>query len=462
MSQVDRTRLPAVGSDSVFSPPAFNRTILTNGTHVWAAENRRAPIVTILLLLPVGAAADPTDSPGLAALTADLLDEGSANQSAVQIHEALMRIGGHLSAEVWSDATVLGLTTLSRHVREGLRLLFEITTQPRFDPNDVVRVRDLRLNRVRQMRRSPTFVADRVFLEKLYGTHPYGHLSIGTETALRKMDPAAVESFHRRWYKPTSWTLIGVGDVSPDKLLSEVAQVWDQAGVVASGQPNGVSACEPRPIQDRMIFVDREDAVQSEIRLGQLSVPRSSPDYYALRMLNMVLGGQFVSRINLNLREEKGYTYGARTSFDWRVGRGPFSLQVSVQTEATVDSIRQAVQELTDIRGSRPPSVYELDLARAALTRGYPRSFETASQIAHAGVQLALHQLSDDDYTQFVPRIMLVDTDDVSRVAAQHLRPDSLLAVIVGSRSEVFEGLGSLGFGAPVDVTRTTTFSEGN
>ena len=462
MPRVDRTSLPAVGSDSVFSLPVFSRTKLTNGTHVWAAENQRAPIVTILLLLPVGAAADPTDSPGLAALTADLLDEGSANQSAVQIHEALMRIGGHLSAEVWSDATVLGLTTLSRHVREGLRLLFEITTQPRFDPDDVVRVRDLRLNRVRQMRRSPTFVADRVFLEKLYGTHPYGHLAIGTETALRKMDPAAVESFHRRWYKPTSWTLIGVGDVSPDKLLSEVSQVWDQAGVVASGQPNDVSACELRPIQDRMIFVDREDAVQSEIRLGQLSVPRSSPDYYALRMLNMVLGGQFVSRINLNLREEKGYTYGARTSFDWRVGRGPFSLQVSVQTEATVDSIRQAVQELTDIRGSRPPSVYELDLARAALTRGYPRSFETASQIAHAGVQLALHQLSDDDYTQFVPRIMLVDTDDVSRVAAQHLRPDSLLAVIVGSRSKVFEGLGSLGFGAPVDVTRATTFSEGN
>ena len=452
---IDRTRLPAIGSDPRFTLPEFQRTTLSNGARVWAAQHRRAPVLTLLLLIPSGAAADPPDTPGLAALTADLLDEGSAEHTAIELHKALTRIGGHLSTEVWSDATVLALTTLSRHVRAGLTLLSEIALRPRFDPADVTRVRDLRLHRIRQMRQVPSALVDRVFLETLYGSHPYGHLSIGTDTALRALGPADVSAFHSRWYAPGSWTLVAVGDVPSAELLAEAEDVCAQ-GTGSNGQPhNDGPLADPPPVQDRLVFVPRDDAVQSEIRLGHVGVSRHSSDYHALRVLNMVLGGQFVSRINLKLRQEKGYTYGARTSFDWRVGRGPFSLRASVQTAATADAIREAIQEISDVRGRRPPTDRELDMARAALTKGFPRSFETAAQIAFAGVQLALHQLPDDDYTQFVPRIMAVNAEDVSRAASRHLHPDELLAVVVGSRSDVFASLPALGMGDPVERSST-------
>ena len=451
MPGVDRTRLPAVGPDPTFSLPAFERAMLSDGVQVMAAGHHRAPVLTLLLLLPVGAAADPPDQPGLAALTADLFDEGSAALSDVELHRALMRIGGRLSTEVWSDATVVGLTTLSRHAREGLRLLFEIAVRPRFDPADVARVRDLRINRIRQLRRSAAAVADRVFVEALYRSHPYGHPAIGTEAALRALGPAEVADFHRRWYLRRPWTLVAVGDLAPEALLAEVARAWDEGALADGGAPPAAPPPAPPPVTRRMVFAEREGAVQSEIRLGHAGVPRTSPDYYALSVLNMVLGGQFVSRVNLNLREDKGYTYGARTSFDWRVGRGPFSLQVGVQTAATLDALREAVREIAEVRGPRPPSPRELETARAALTRGFPRSFETAFQVARAGMRIALHGLPDDHYTRFVQRILAVGADDVLRAAQRHLRPDELLAVVVGSRPDVLGELAGLGFGDPVE-----------
>ena len=447
----DRTRLPAVGADPAFSLPAFERATLANGVQVWAAAHHRAPVLTLRLLLPSGAASDPPDQPGLAALTADLFDEGSAALSDVELHRALMRIGGRLSTEVWSDAAVVGLTTLSRHAREGLRLLFELAVRPRFNPADVARVRDLRVNRIRQLRRSAAALADRVFLEALYGSHPYGHPAIGTDAALRALGRAEVADFHRRRYLRLPWTLVAVGDLAPEALLAEVARVWDAVSFADGDAPPGGPLPEPPPVARRMVFADREGAVQSEIRLGHAGVPRASPDFYALSVLNMVLGGQFVSRVNLNLREDKGYTYGARTAFDWRVGCGPFSLEVGVQTAATLDALREAVREIAEVRGARPPSPRELETARAALTRGFPRSFETAVQVARAGVRMALHGLPDDHYTRFVPRILAVGADDVLRAAQRHLRPDDLLAVVVGSRPDVLGELAGLGFGDPVE-----------
>ncbi len=447
----DRTRLPAVGADPAFSLPAFERTTLANGVQVWAAAHHRAPVLTLRLLLPAGAASDPPDQPGLAALTADLFDEGSAALSDVELHRALMRIGGRLSTEVWSDAAVVGLTTLSRHAREGLRLLFELAVRPRFNPADVARVRDLRVNRIRQLRRSAAALADRVFLEALYGSHPYGHPAIGTDAALRTLGPAEVADFHRRRYLRPPWTLVAVGDLAPEALLAEVARVWDAVSFADGDAPPGGPLPEPPPVGRRMVFADREGAVQSEIRLGHAGVPRASPDFYALSVLNMVLGGQFVSRVNLNLREDKGYTYGARTAFDWRVGCGPFSLEVGVQTAATLDALREAVREIAEVRGARPPSPHELETARAALTRGFPRSFETAVQVARAGVRMALHGLPDDHYTRFVPRILAVGAADVLRAAQRHLRPDDLLAVVVGSRPDVLGELAGLGFGDPLE-----------
>ena len=452
MPSVDRTRLPLPGADPAFSLPAFERAELGAGTAVWVAEHQRAPLLTLHLLLPTGYAADPPDKPGLASLTAALFEEGTAGLSAVELDTALKRIGGHLTAAVTCDATVVALTVLSQHAAAGLRLLFETTMRPRLDADDVARERELRINRIRQQRQSPGAVADRVFLEALYGPHPYGHLSIGTESALRSIGPADVEAFHRRGYAAAPWTLVAAGDVAPTALIAEAERAWAAARPPVDRLPAAAGPPEPGPAGERMVFVARDGAVQSEIRLGHAGPPRRTPDYYALLVLNMVMGGQFVSRINQNLREAKGYTYGASTAFDWRVGRGPFRLQTSVQTAATVDAIREAVREVADIRGARPASDGELAVAQAALTRGFPRTLETAAQVARAGVQIALHGLPADAYAQFPRRIAAISAADVRRAAERHIDPGGLVAVVVGSRPDVFDGLSELGFGAPVEL----------
>jgi predicted Zn-dependent peptidase len=209
----------------------------------------------------------------------------------------------------------------------------------------------------------------------------------------------------------------------------------------------------PPPAASHIALADRPSAAQSELRIGHVAVPRRTPDYHALLLLNMVLGGQFVSRINMNLREDKGYTYGARTAFDFRRGPGPFQLQASVQTGATAAAIAEVIAEIDGIRGAHPVTAAELGLARAALTRGYPRNFETAEQIARSVAQLALYGLADDYFERFVPTVATIDLAALARVAATHLHPSRLVALVVGDRAAIEPTLASLPFGAPATAT---------
>jgi zinc protease len=451
---VDRSRLPALGPPALFRPPQLRHTTLTNGVNVWTAAHHRAPVLTLKLLLPVGAADDPENQHGLAALTADILDEGTCQLTDVDLHKALTRIGAHLGLAVSSDATTLTLTTLAKHAKEAIALLLDVVTHPRLSSDDIDRVRDLRCNRILQMRQVPSAVADRVFIKSVYGSHPYGHLSIGTHTSLSEIDASSVTEFHGRCYQAAGWTLVAVGDLSHDTLLETVQSEVDRViqGVPSPPFVSESRRQEPPTLRKSLVFVPRPDAVQSEVRLGHPGVSRNSEDYHALLVLNMVLGGQFGSRINLNLREDKGYTYGAHTSFDFRVGRGPFSFRSSVQTSVTAAAIREAIQEIQEIQTTRPPTANELRVARDALTRGFPLGLETASQVARVGTTLALHGLPVDEMDNFVQRVMAVDLDRVVAAAKTHLHPDKLVTVVVGSPDEVLPSLESLGLGTPALV----------
>ncbi|MBI4476929.1 MAG: insulinase family protein, partial [Acidobacteria bacterium] len=197
---------------------------------------------------------------------------------------------------------------------------------------------------------------------------------------------------------------------------------------------------------------DRSNAPQAELRIGHVGADRRNLDYHALVVLNALLGGQFVSRVNMKLRQERGLTYGARTAFEFRRGRGPFSLATSVDTAATAEAVREAIVELRDIRGVRPAAPAELALAKASLTSGYARHFESAEQVARAGAQLALYDLAEDYFDTFVPRVERIGLDDVTRVASEHLDPDRLLTVVVGDYASLAAPLAQLGLGAPVLV----------
>jgi predicted Zn-dependent peptidase len=452
----DRRQLPALGPERLFTFPEIHRTTIDNGLKIWTVEHHQVPLVSVLALIPVGASADPPERPGLAAITGDMLDEGSGDRSALDVHEALGRIGAQLELDVGHDATVLGLTTLTRHLDPGLELVRDMLIRPRFEQREFDRVRDLRLNRLLQMKDMPPALADRAFTQLLYRNHPYGHLPIGSEGSLRGLMIRDITAFHRRAYVPSRITLIAVGAAPHQALTSAIARAFDGWRAESPDPiPEPHTFPSPMPPPARLALVHRGGAAQSELRIGHVALPRASPDYHGALVANMILGGQFVSRINMNLRENKGYTYGARTAFEFRRAPGPFVLHASVQADATADAVRESIAEIRAIRGERPITRQELELGRASLTRGYPRSFETADQIARAAAQLSLYGLSDDYFTNFVPKVLALNEDDVTAIAAKHIDPSRLLSVVVGDREKTLQSLRALDIGDVADVSVT-------
>jgi predicted Zn-dependent peptidase len=463
---VDRSRLPEPGPARPFVFPAIRKSALDNGLGVWTVYHPQVPVVSLTLLVRRGSAADPPTKEGLAAITADMLDEGSGSRSAIDIHEALAQLGAQIDTDIGSDAIVLSTTALSRFTDRVLDLMADVIARPALREEDFARVRQLRLHRLMQLRDIPSAVADRAFLKLLYGTHPYGHAPIGREDALREISVEDVRAFHADAIRPSASTLIAVGDCEHDDIVRFAAAAfgdWDSDIAARSvAQPFRAAdderlAFEPGDstaamLPTRLAVIDRPGAPQSELRIGHVAVSRSTPDYHALLVANAILGGQFVSRINLNLREDKGFTYGARTAFEFRRMPGPFVLQVGVQTAATADAIHECFAEFAGMRGDRPATAEELTLGVAALTRGYARNFETADQIARGVMQLALYDLADDYFAAFVPLVERVTCDEVTRVMRHHLDPDRLTTLVVGDAGAVAGGFSRLHLGAPVTL----------
>ena len=454
MSAVDRSRLPVPGAEPFFAFPTAAKRQLPNGLGLWTVRRDQLPLVSIVMVLPAGAVNDPDGRAGLAALTADMLDEGSGDRSAIEIQEALARMGTDLDTEVGPDAVVLSLTLLEEFVSDGLRLFADIVCRPRLTDADVTRVRDLRLNQLRQLRDAPGANAEAVYTGLLYGSHPYGHLPIGTTASLQRISAGDIAGFHTLSYRPSRATLVAVGAIEADAFAQEVIAAFGSWADPASGGPVAPAPAPAiQPAASRLVIVDRPGAAQTELRVGHVGVPRKTPDFHKLVLLNAVLGGHFMSRINLNLREDKGYTYGARSAFDFRRLAGPFSVQTSVQTAATAASIREVLAEIEAIRDSRPATDDELSLSKATLTLGYPRSFETTGQVARGLAQLVLYELPDDTFATFGPRVRAVSSADVTAAAQRHIQPDSLTVVAVGDRSRIESDLGTLGIGSPQVVT---------
>lgn len=449
MTGVDRSQLPAVLPDGPFHFPHIHRARLANGLAVRAISHRSVPIVCGVLLVPGGFAADPYDQPGLAGLTADLLDEGSDGRDALEVADLIARVGGDLDVDLSPDALTVSITVLSRFMAEGLDLLAGIATRPTLADVDVQRVRTHRLDRLKQLRDHAPAMAERVFTRAIYGDHPYGHTGIGDETSIAAMTTEQLRSFHTRVFVPSRSTLVLVGDQPVETLVQAAERAFGAWASAGSGAPvDAVLSAAPSP-HARLTLVSRPGSAQSELRIGHPSVSRSTPDYHALLVLNAVLGGQFVSRLNMNLRQDKGFTYGAHTGFDLRRGPGHFGAQTSVQTEVTAAAIGEVLKEIAEIRDVRPPSEDELALARASLTLGYPRGFETAQQVARGVASLSLHELPDTYFETFVAKVSAVSRQAVLGAAAKYLQPDQLVGVVVGDVERMGAGINALPLGQP-------------
>ena len=449
---VDRSRLPVPGPDRPFRFPRIARRVLPNGLDLRAVTHRSVPLVSSVLLVPGGASSDPRERHGLVSLTAGLLDEGSRGQSALEVADRLARIGGDLDIDAGADAVVVALTTLDRHFEDGLALMHEIVTEPNLANDDFNRIRNLRLERLRQMKDHAGAMADRAFARVVYGDHPYGRLPMGSEAPLTAMTVEDTRALHAAMLRPAGATLVVVGTRSEDELLDGVAAVFEHWQATTSPLPlDRDAALVPPPAlpETTLGVVSRPGAAQSELRIGHACAPRSTPDYHVLLVLNTILGGDFVSRLNLNLREQKGYTYGVRTGFNLRRGIGPFVMQTSVGTDVTGAAVSEALAEIRNIAASRPATDAEVAQAIAALTKGYPRGFETVGQVARSVGQLALYGLPDSYFEEFIPRISQVTSADVTSAAMRHLVPEKMTTVIVGDLDKIEASLPGLGLGQP-------------
>jgi zinc protease len=447
MTAADRFVMPAPGAPARVTFPPVDRGDLSNGLRVWTIRHDTAPVVSIVLVVPVGSAHDPAGLPGLTGVMADLLDEGTDRLDAIGLAEAFAGLGTELSIDVGPDVTTLSLTTLARFAERALELLGEVITRPRLHDDDLSRVREIRINRLRQLRSSASAVADRAFLGGVFGAHPYGHGTLGTTEALSRVSIDDVRGFHRAAVRPAGATLILTGDVDA-AVIHRAAErqlgAWQMPQTEAPSVPRvhaGASA--------QVLVVHRPGAPQTEVRIGHLGPSRHVEEYHTLVTLDALLGGQFSSRINQNLREARGLTYGARTSFDFRVHTGTFACDTNVQGDATPLVVGEILSEFEAVRGSRPVGSEELERAKSSLTRGYVRRFETAAHLAHAAARLAMFGLPKDTFDRFVPGVEGVTPDAISAAAREHIRPAEALVVLVGDSTGWRDKLA--GFDRPVE-----------
>jgi predicted Zn-dependent peptidase len=445
----DRSQPPAFGAQPRLTLPAVQERELANGLRVLLLEAHDVPLAQINLVVHAGSADDPAGQFGLASFTAAMLDEGAGTRSALEIADAAEFLGAELNASSTFDASAVRLNVPTRQLEAALPIMADVALRPTFPAAELERLRQERLTALIQTRDDPASVAPPAFARVVYGAaHRFGTSAIGTTATLEAVAAELLRAFHAASYRPDNATLIVVGDVTPATvlpLLERAFGTWRAAErVVRRPLPTA-----PELAAREVTIVDMRGAEQSQIRIGSVGVARSTPDYFALQVLNTVLGGSFTSRLNQNLREQHGYAYGARSQFDMRRSPGPFTASAGVQTDKTAESLTEFFNELEAI--ATPIGADELAKAKNYLALGFPGDFETLGDLAARFEELVVYGLPADYYADYTAKIGAVTAADVRRAAAEHIRPDKLAVVVVGDRRQIEVGIRALNLG-PVRV----------
>ena len=417
---------------------------LSNGLTLILNERRGLPIVAANLVLRTGSDANPLDKPGLANFTAAMLDEGTATRNALQIADEVAQLGASLGIGSSMDATTLSVRSLSKNFASAANLLADVTLHPSFPAEEIDRQRASRLAALVQQRDNPNQVAAQVTASALYGPkHPYGYSEIGTEAALKSLSRADMEGFWKQNFVPNNAALVVAGDISMAELKALAEKAF---GGWQQGTPAQPALGAPATTSARVVIVDKPGSPQTQLRVASIGAPRSSPDFRPLQVMNLALGGLFSSRINMNLREDHGYTYGASSQFSFRRAAGPFQIASGVRTDVTgpaVDEIFKEVRGMID----KPVSAEELKKAKDSLANSLPGAFESSANAVNNFSNVFIYNLGLDYYTRYAEQVNAVTTDQALAVSKKYLVPANMVVIAVGDRAKIEPELKKLNLG---------------
>jgi zinc protease len=443
---------PTLGAPRPLTLPPVTTRTLANGLTVHVVEQRELPIADFVLVVRAGGERDPRGKVGLATMMANLLNEGTTTRDALQIADQEAFLGVNLQTSSGWDRSLVTLHTPTAQLDSALALMADVTLRPSFPTKELDRLKKERLTSLLQQRDQPRAMASMAFNALVFGDeHPYGRPLSGTEGSTRALARTDVQRFYQTYFVPNNASLIVVGDVRADDVMQRVERMfggWKRGTVPAVRFPQ-----PPASATTTLYLVDKPGAPQSSVRIGTVGVARSTEDYFPLLVMNTILGGSFTSRLNQNLRETKGYTYGAGSGFDMRQVAGPFVASAEVTGAKTDSSLVEFFKELRGIRDTVPTQ--ELGKAKRYLQLQLPAQFETTGGVASQLVPLVLYGLPLDYYNTYAQRLEAVTQADVQRVASKYVDPSKLAVVVVGDRASVEPTVKALNLG-PVSVRDMT------
>ena len=442
----DRAKPPAPGQAPALKLPTIVKRQLSNGLAAWIVEVHEVPVVQVNLVVRAGTANDPAGKYGVASLTAAMLREGAGTKSSLELADAVEFLGADLNASSGIDASAVRLHVPVARIGDALPLMADVALRPTFPAEELERQRQMRQTDLLQARDNAATIASLAFSRVLYGpSHRFGTAAMGTAATLSAFTRDDLLSFYRGAFRPDNATLVVVGDITPDRILPLLETSfgsWKSASAAAAAP--ALPTASP-PARRQVYVVDKPGAPQTQIRIGTIGVARSTPDFFAIQVMNTILGGSFSSRLNLNLREKRGYTYGASSGFDMRLSPGPFSAQAGVQTDKTSESLTEFFNELNGILKTVPAD--ELARAKNYVALRFPTTFETTGDIARRLEDAIVYRLPDDYFPRYVQNIDAITAADVQRVAQKYIQPDRLAVVVVGDRKTIEPGIRALNLG---------------
>jgi zinc protease len=453
----DRSHPPQPGPPPALNLPAIQKQKLANGLPVWIVELHEVPVAQVNLVIFSGSSAEPGRKFGVASLTAAMLEQGAGSRSALEIADAVDYLGADLTSGSGYDSSVVRLHVPVARLADALPIMADVALRPTFQKDELERLRQQRLTSLLQGRDDPPTIAAATFSRVVYGPeHRYGTPMSGTAETIKAFTTDDLRAFYTASFRPENGTLLAVGDITPDQampLFEKSFGAWKPSGSAAA-------AVKLPPTQDspgrQVYLVDKPGAPQSQVRIGWIGVPRSTSDYFPLLVLNTVLGGSFSSRLNNNLREVHGYTYGASSAFDMRASAGPFYAAAGVQTDKTTEALKEFFIELNAILKPVPPD--ELARTRNYIALRFPGSFETTSDISRRLEDALVYHLPDDYFSTYVQKIQAVTAADVQRVAQKYIAPDRFAVVVVGDANAIEPGIRTLNLGPIKKMTVDDVF----